>query len=340
MLQPTLVLMLRTCFAILLATVSTYARTNQQALNPSQIASLNNFGTSTSLAFPTQSLGASDATSFLVSHGWDITKKGHVAQENDTSFISDPITKDGWVYAIDYPKGSLSGTGGAEFSTYWNNSGTAFGSMLVHYEVAFDPNFQWALGGKLPGLRGGSLDGCSGGKDSPDCFSVRLMWRADGKGEAYAYIAASTSFCAEKDVRCNEDGYGTSIDRGLFVFVSSGWNEVDMIVQLNNPPNSANGIIQVYYNGLIAVNKTGLQIRSQDSITGITGLFFSTFFGGNNASWESPIDQHAYFRNFQMWASESFSKASSGITSAQIPSIFQLLTLVGSVVLLWIPFGI
>jgi len=100
---------------------------------------------------------------------------------------------------------------------------------------------------------------------------------------------------------------------------------VDLIVQLNNPSGTANGIIQVYYNGLLAFNKTGLQIRSQDSITGFTGMFFSTFFGGNNASYESPADQYAYFRNFQMWASDSFShgKSSSASLSARVPSLSQ-----------------
>ena len=30
----------------------------------------------------------------------------------------------------------------------------------------------------------------------------------------------------------------------------------------------------------------------------IEGVFFSTFFGGNDASWASPVDTHADFADF------------------------------------------
>lgn len=67
----------------------------------------------------------------------------------------------------------------------WNASGDAWESMMVSYEVAFDEGFDWVKGGKLPGLRGGSANGCSGGSqaDGSDCFSTRIMWRTDGEGE-------------------------------------------------------------------------------------------------------------------------------------------------------------
>jgi hypothetical protein len=58
--------------------------------------------------------------------------------------------------------------------------------MMVSYELAFDSNFDWVKGGKLPGLRGGlNSTGCSGGNqaDGLSCFSTRLMWRRDGEGE-------------------------------------------------------------------------------------------------------------------------------------------------------------
>jgi len=197
--------------------------------------------------------------------------------------------------------------------------------MMLHYEVSFNPNFQWALGGKLPGLRGGNLDVCSGEQLSFQSTVSAENWR-----ESLYIYPMTNSLYSSNDGLCNDQEYGTSIERGSFSFVSTGWNSVDLIVQLNNPSGNANGIIRVYYNGLLAFNKTGLQIRSQDSITGFTGMFFSTFFGGNNASYESPADQHAYFRNFQMWASDAFSngQSSSAFQSARIPSLFQVFAII------------
>lgn len=67
----------------------------------------------------------------------------------------------------------------------WNTSGDPWESMMVSYEVAFDKGFEWVKGGKLPGLRGGSPNGCSGGNqaDGTSCFSTRMMWRTSGQGE-------------------------------------------------------------------------------------------------------------------------------------------------------------
>ena len=40
--------------------------------------------------------------------------------------------------------------GGAGFYSVWNS--TRFESMILSYEVAFDKDFDWVKGGKLPGL--------------------------------------------------------------------------------------------------------------------------------------------------------------------------------------------
>lgn len=111
--------------------------------------------------------------------------------------------------------------------------------MLLTYEVAFDADFDWVKGGKLPGLRGGQDEyGCSGGRaaNGTNCFSSRMMWRTDGDGEGaysmelgsvrgdesswlvYAYVVESKGFCDTPTLMCNDDGYGTSIDRGVFDF--------------------------------------------------------------------------------------------------------------------------
>ena len=43
------------------------------------------------------------------------------------------------------------------------------------------------LGGKLPGLYGGT-EGCGGGNDASNCWSTRMAWRTGGMGELYAYV--------------------------------------------------------------------------------------------------------------------------------------------------------
>jgi hypothetical protein len=180
--------------------------------------------------------------------------------------------------------------------------------MMVSYELAFDSGFEWVKGGKLPGLRGGlNSTGCSGGNqaDGLSCFSTRLMWRKDGAGEVYAYIPTPNSLCSQKSVTCNSD-YGVSFQRGSFGFnpASGQWMRLTLFVQLNNPPTIDNGVVQLYVNDVLAISQSNLQIRAADSVAA-NGFYFSTFFGGSDSSWATPVTTHTYFRNIRLWGSSS-----------------------------------
>lgn len=155
---------------------------------------------STSIPFPTATLSSSDAQTFIEtgSNGWSLSK-GHIQNlPNDLSFVKDPfpnsptpglapINNNSTVLQVTYPKGSLHDNGGTQLYSLWNTTdGSAFNSMMLSYELAFDEGFDWVKGGKLPGIRGGpNPDGCSGGNEpnGTDCFSTRLMWRKNGQGE-------------------------------------------------------------------------------------------------------------------------------------------------------------
>jgi hypothetical protein len=199
--------------------------------SPAALASQYSFTTSTSLPFPTATLSSSDSQSLITSE-WSLSKGRIQDEPNDLAFVpapfnaSDSFNSSSPVLQVTYPAGSFShNTGGSQLENLWNTTdGTSFQSMLLAYEVAFDANFDWVKGGKLPGVRGGNnATGCSGG-DEPtglDCFSARLMWRPNGAGEVYAYIPTSDAFCQEEDIICNSD-FGVSISRGSFSFVSGG----------------------------------------------------------------------------------------------------------------------
>jgi hypothetical protein len=42
-------------------------------------------------------------------------------------------------------------------------------------------------------------------------------------------------------VDCNSDDYGTSIQRGKVTFVKGQWQKITLFIQMNNPPDVANG---------------------------------------------------------------------------------------------------
>ncbi|EAU91407.2 hypothetical protein CC1G_01896 [Coprinopsis cinerea okayama7 len=296
-----------------------------QHISPGDLAAQYSLTTSTSFPFPTATASSPDTQSLLLNE-WSLGRGRIQENPNNLEFVRDPYPNSGSassgpVLQVIYPAGSYTHAsgGGAQFYNLWNTTdGSTFGTMLLSYEMAFEAGFNWVKGGKLPGLRGGlNSTGCSGGNLSTgkECFSARLMWRRAGRGEVYAYIPKSNKICDRVGVDCNED-FGISFNRGSFVMKSGEWMTLSLLVRLNDPPNVANGDIQLFYNGQRVLSEEGLQIRSADSVS-INGLFFSTFFGGN--SFATPRTFHTYYRNIQLWGSSAASNL-TGPTISNAPS--------------------
>ncbi|KAF8625409.1 hypothetical protein AX15_005374 [Amanita polypyramis BW_CC] len=321
-----------------------------QQLPAESLAASYSLTTSTSFPFPSATQASGDAASFIVSN-WSLSKGRIQDNPEDIAFVDDPFpnkpppstvasNSTGPVLQVTYPQGSFShSSGGTQFINLWNASdGSSFNSMALSYEVAFDTDFEWVKGGKLPGLRGGlETTGCSGGSksDGTSCFSTRVMWRQNGEGEVYAYIPTPNGLCNERNIICNSD-YGISISRGIFTFTSGQWNRLTMLVLLNDPPDLANGNVLLYFNDVLAINETDLQIRSRSSLVA-NGMYFSTFFGGSDSSYATPQTTHAYFRNLGLWGGSGASilsgvpVKSGGVHCAQASNGLGILLLIGMV---------
>jgi len=192
------------------------------------------------------------------------------------------------VLEVTYPKGSIdpaattAPVGGAGF--VYPSPVSLFSGCLA-YDVAFEPGFDFAKGGKLPGLYGG--DAPSGGADTARGFSTRYMWRAGGAGEIYAYVP-------EKNGE-----YGESISPGAWTFMPGPWHRLEQEVMVNHK-GSHDGVLRVWVDGRLVVNWADMLYRINDDVF-VAGLMFSTFFGGHDPSWASPRSQAAFFRNFQFF---------------------------------------
>ncbi|KAF9134629.1 hypothetical protein BGW39_006394 [Mortierella sp. 14UC] len=225
-----------------------------------------------------------------------------------SSSSSSTDAEGGTVLQLNYPKGSYAPaigpvTGGTHFYAKPFGDKTPFSKMLVSYDVAFPSGFNWVLAGKLPGIYGGTpYDGCSGGVQSTgaNCLTMRMMWRQNGVGEVYAYVPADpkSSFCRDSQVVCN-DQYGKSIGRGQIYFQPGVWTRLDMVMELNEPAGNSNGTLQVYQNGNLAIHMNNIPYRSSGMV-GFQGLLFSSFFGGSEATYATPVDQSVYFRSVQL----------------------------------------
>lgn len=289
------------------------------------IASSYSLATSFVPPFPPSKLSANSTTDFIVSK-WGLSKGAIQHSPQDLSFVADPFptsqipsdtaagknASSGPVLRVDYPANAFSAdSSGAQFLSLFNGS-QPFQTMLLGYDVAFDKDFDWAKGGKLPGVRGGQhANGCFGGSlpNGTDCFSVRLDWRPDGKAQVNAFIPNPGNFCNSTGVHCTS-GAGIAIAPNALSFQSNGWNRVTLLVQLNDPPTESNGVFTVYYNDVSAFTQNNLHFRTTNDVNA-TGFVFSTFFGGDDSSFAPSADQHAFFRNIQMWGGATGSNATS-----------------------------
>ena len=226
---------------------------------------------------------------------WGIRGESSWGFEN-LDVISDSQGRFEQILRVTYPAGSASPSvsrqegvplGGAQF--YADLALPAQHQLRLSYYVRFSENFDFVKGGKLPGLFGG--EGASGGNipDGTNGFSTRLMWRQAGNGELYAYLPSS-------------EEYGTSMGRGAWQFQPGVWYKLEQEVTLNHP-NRMDGQIRVWVNGDLVIEQGGLQFRTIDALK-IEGIFFSTFFGGGDASWATPRDVHTDFANFSVSAVE------------------------------------
>lgn len=197
-----------------------------------------------------------------------------------------------------YPQGSYipSSPNRGGFQFYAQPKTFPSQQITFSYRVMFPTGFDWVKGGKLPGVYIGNKE-ASGGNHLKDGSSFRVMWRAGGVAEAYVYLPQQPNQIIYQQPGYVYNGqYGESIWRGQFTFRTNIWNNVTLSLKVNTP-NKADGVMSLTVNNITRLVDGVLWIISKKQQT-VNGLMMHTFFGGNDASWATPLEQNIYFRNF------------------------------------------
>lgn len=218
-------------------------------------------------------------------HDWpgceweDGVKEGHVSTTKHDG--------KNWL-RVDYAVGQI---GPEKCGCGWRYSIGRHETAELRYTVRFSKDFDWVKGGKLPGLCGGP-DNVSGGRpaNGTNGFSARLMWRAEGRGEAYVY---------HKNQRSN---YGDSFSFPTdFRFPTE--NDVHVRIRVTmNEPGKKNGKLYVWIKigdadaaaEMPLVSRTDMEWRTVDSF-GIDSLYFESFHGGSDNTWAPTRASYAEF---------------------------------------------
>ncbi len=164
------------------------------------------------------------------------------------------------------------------------------------YDVRFDPDFDWSLGGKLPGLLGvvpGSPPSLpTGGRFAGDQgWSGRLMWLGPG---AYRMPGRSNSAISYMYGPHQTSEYGdnlwwhASFRRGV-------WQRVKQCYRMNTV-GRADGVLQAWLDGRPVLDRSDYVFRTRSDVA-ITHLTWSVFRGGHTPAWASPRTDTIDFDN-------------------------------------------
>jgi hypothetical protein len=170
-----------------------------------------------------------------------------------------------------------------------------FNELYFSYEITFGKDYDFSMGGKMPGLAGlnpnvsTKPDGCdSVGED--DGFSLRSMFREDGRAIGYFYHQDKTSNCGD-EIDYQHEGKNFSFKREKTYLI-------EQYVKMNDP-NTANGVVTIYVNGFKVLEKTDMTF-SENGIYAINYQYTQLWHGGNSSDWAVDRDSTAYLDHFTL----------------------------------------
>jgi len=190
---------------------------------------------------------------------------------------------------VTYPAG---GVGPKQTGAQWMAALPPRDSHTLEYRLRFSANFDWAQGGKLPGIGGGTAP--TGGFFDPDGFTSRYMWRKDGRLVVYLYWAGQ-----ESAAKSTGRQYGEDLDTGVTMERNRDYTLRQHVTM--NTPGRADGVLEVWVDGKTVLRRTDLLFRNFPGKTWqIDRFFFSTFHGGNDPTWAPAHDCTVQFDDFRI----------------------------------------
>jgi hypothetical protein len=152
-------------------------------------------------------------------------------------------------------------------------------AVCLSYQILLPSDFDFNLGGALPGIIGQA-------DRSNDRFLVRLQWHQGGSTSVANYTTLDG-----KKFKQTADGESSAIPRGR-------WVKVDQEVILNEP-DKENGVLRVWLDGALAVDKIDLAYRVKPDTT-LTGVAADFFYTGEDLAARAPADTQVLLSPFEL----------------------------------------
>lgn len=213
---------------------------------------------------------------------WALLKdRGEIVAEKDR----------GNVLKVLFPKGSVGPEqGGIQFLK------TLPYATAYYYDcyIKFSENFDFNLGGKLPGLTSGGDKYTGGNKPvNGEGWSARYMW-TDKNPVVYLYYVDMP------------EQYGEPLYLSVN-FEKGRWYRLTQYIRVNSS-DKKDAKVKVWVDGKVVLEKENFRLRCGEMGL-IDSFYFSTFHGGNTPEWAPRVDCHLLIDNLMIKKSPvNFSK--------------------------------
>ena len=166
-------------------------------------------------------------------------------------------------------------------------------SGCLTYSIMLPADFEAQQGGLLPGLMGAQSAG-----PSTESFTTRLMWNSDGDGaignrvitNGEIRVAAAPAADKSGTLQTLQSLQTSKLDAEpeTFTLPRGRWTRLEQEIILNTP-KQPNGILRVWVDGKLAVERTDLVFR-MDGTVSLSGVAADVFYMGDDVYGASPKD--------------------------------------------------
>lgn len=190
----------------------------------------------------------------------------------------------GNVFRIFYPKEGVGpDKSGAQFVVKLPPSK----ELWFSYEIKFSRDFDFKIGGKLPGLTSGGGRYTGGYKPyEGQGWSARYMWTSGGNLSLYLYHVDMPG------------KWGNNLPLGCARITPGKWYRLTQHIKVNSN-NNRDALLEVWLDNKLVLSDARIRLKLGDKGL-IDSVFFSTFFGGNGKEWAPSRDGYIYFDNFNV----------------------------------------
>ncbi len=186
----------------------------------------------------------------------------------------------------------------------------------MSYDIRFDGNFDWSLGGKLPGLEGVAPEVSPGyptGGTTPgrQGWSARIMWLTP---KSYGWAGPVNEVVSYMYTPTQTTRYGENV-RWHERFSANKWHTVKQCFTMNTV-GRADGKLHAWLDGVQVLSEDAYIFRMRQDV-GISHIVWHLFRGGNTGNWAGSRTSYVDIDNVLITSTTGVAARNPGALTGQ-----------------------